>query len=734
MKVYQSKDIRNITLMGGPATGKTTLAECMLFEGKVIERRGNIDSKNTTSDYRPIEHERLNSIVASVLFSEYLDTKINIIDAPGFDDFIGEVITAMNFTEASLVLIHGNNGIEVGTELAWRNAYRNNQPVVLVVNHLDHEKAEFDEIIRKARDIFSSKVIEVQYPLNAGKDFNTVIDVLEMKMHKYSISGGKVEILDIPASEMSKAEEYHNRLAEAAAENDEALMETFFENGTLSQDEIIKGIQSGLMKRELFPVLCTSAKNNIGVSKLLEFIIKAVPSPISSSMVDTSSTKIECNSSKPFSGYVFKTSFEEHLGEMSFIKVASGEVTEAFDCENLNTGSKERISQLFAVAGKKREKMEKVVAGDIFVTIKLKNTNTGNTLAAKGVNNQIQKVVFPEPKFRTAVKAVNTADDEKLASVLQRMNASDPTLIFEYSKELKQMLIHGQGELHINIAKWHLDNEFKIPTEFLVPKIPYRETITSISQATYQHKKQSGGAGQFGQVSMILEPFEEGKPDPSIFKLKQTIYQSSVTTLQISKGDSEQGVNIRGKEEINLSWGGKLVYYNAIVGGVIDARFLPAILKGIMEKIEEGPLTGSYARDIRVTVFDGKMHPVDSNEISFKLAGRTAFSYAFKHANPKLLEPIYKIEVYLPEERMGDIMTDLQGRRAVILGMEREGVYQKIIAKVPLAEMNKYSTALSSLSNGRATYNMKFEEYAQVPPDIQEKLLKEYEESKKDED
>jgi len=645
MKVYQTKDIRNISLLGGPATGKTTLAECMLYEGKVIDRRGNVDSKNTVSDYRPIEHERLNSIVATLLYSEFSDKKINIIDAPGFDDFIGEVVTAMKFSETSLILIHGNNGIEVGTELAWRNAYKNNQPVVLVVNHLDHEKAEFDDIIRKAREIFSSKVIEVQYPYNAGKDFNTIIDVFEMKMYKYSTAGGKVEVLDIPASELSKAEDYHSRLAEAAAENDESLMELFFENGSLSKEEITKGLTAGLMKRELFPVMCTSAKNNIGVSKLIEFIINVVPSPDYNPMKDIEGNIIECNAAKPFSAYVFKTSFEEHLGEMSFIKVASGEVTEAFDCENLITGSKERISQLFAVAGKKREKIEKAVAGDIFVTIKLKNTNTGNTLASKNINNAIEKVVFPEPKFRTAIKAVNTADDEKLASVLQRMNAADPTLIFEYSKELKQMLIHGQGELHINIAKWHLDNEFKIPTEFLAPKIPYRETITSVSQATYQHKKQSGGAGQFGQVSIILEPYDENKPEPSIYKLKQTIYQSSVTTLQITKGDTEQGVNIRGKEEIKLPWGGKLIYYNAIVGGVIDARFLPAILKGIMEKIEEGPLTGSYARDIRVTVYDGKMHPVDSNEISFKLAGRTAFSYAFKHANPKLLEPVYKVEV-----------------------------------------------------------------------------------------
>ena len=734
MKVYQTKDIRNISLLGGPATGKTTLAECMLFEGKVIDRRGNIDQKNTTSDYRSIEHERLNSIYATTLYAEFNDRKINIIDAPGFDDFIGESITAMRITDVSLLLVHGNNGIEVGTELAWRNAAKNHQPVIIVVNHLDHEKAEYDEVIKKARELFSTKIIEIQYPVNIGKDFNCIIDVLMMKMYKYSLSGGKVEVSDVPASEMAKAEDLRSKLIEAAAENDEALMEIFFEKGSLNEQEMRNGIKAGLIKRDLFPIFCTSSKHNVGVQRLMEFIVNVVPSPDNFPMKDTEGTEIPCNPAKPFSAYVFKSTYEEHLGEMSFMRIASGELSEANDCENMVTGSKERISQILAIAGKKREKIEKAYAGDIIATIKLKNTNTSNTLATKGVNYLIEKTAFPEPKFRTAIKAINTADDEKLASNLLRMNASDPTLIFEYSKELRQMLLHGQGELHINIAKWHLDNEFKIPTEFLAPKIPYRETITNVSQATYQHKKQSGGAGQFGQVSMILEPYEEGKPDPTIFKLKQTMYQSSVTTLQISKGDTEQGVNVRGKDEINLPWGGKLIYYNGIVGGVIDTRFLPAILKGIMEKIEEGPLTGSYARDIRVTVYDGKMHPVDSNEISFKLAGRTAFSYAFKHANPKLLEPIYRIEVYLPEERMGDIMTDLQGRRAIILGMEREGVYQKIMAKVPLAELNKYSTALSSLSNGRANYNMKFEEYAQVPPDIQEKLLKEYEESKKDEE
>ncbi len=711
MKEYKAGEIRNVSILGSATSGKTLFSESVLFECGLIDRKGAIENKNTVSDYRPIEHERLNSIRSTILFSDFNGFKINLIDTPGFDDFIGEVISALRATEVSLMMLNAHNGIEVGSEIFFRYTKEYNQPTILVVNQLDHEKAEYDELIKTAREYFGKKVIPVQFPVNIGPGFDSILDVLTMKVYKYPKGGGKPEVMDIPENLKDKADEMHNELVEAAAENDEALMELYFDKGSLSEDEMRSGIRMGLMQRDLFPVMCASGKESTGIFRILEFITKVVPAPVDGMTEKTDEgEEIAFDSGKPASAFVFKTSFEEHLGEVSFFKTVTGTIEEANEYENLNTSSKEKLSQLFYIAGKKREKISKVPAGDIAAAIKLKNTKTNSTLVTKGIRYKFAPTVFPEPKYRTAIKAINSADDEKLASSLIRMMTEDPTLIFEYSKELKQMLVSGQGELHINIAKWHLDNEFNVPAEMFAPKIPYRETITREAKSMYRHKKQSGGAGQFGEVHIMIEPYEEGKPDPD-----SSFY------------------NIRGKDEIDLPWGGKLVYYNAIVGGVIDARFLPAILKGIKEKIEEGPLTGSYARDIRVTVYDGKMHPVDSNEISFKLAGRHAFQQAFKEAGPKLLEPVYMVEVIVPEEKMGDVMTDLQGRRALIMGMDGEGIYQRIKAKVPLAELNRYSTALSSLTNGRATYTMSFDEYAQVPGDIQGKLLKEYEESQDEE-
>jgi elongation factor G len=516
----------------------------------------------------------------------------------------------------------------------------------------------------------------------------------------------------VPDGEKAKTEELHNALIEELASKDESLMEVFFEKGTLSEEEIAKALRIGIMNRTIFPVMCVCSKQDMGIDRLLEFIVNSVPPPDAMPAIMTTDGKeLKCNPSAPASAFVFKTSIEQHLGEVSFFKVYSGEISEAMDMINPSrNSSKERLSQLFVISGKNRDKVEKIVVGDIGATIKLKNTYTNNTLnSPKNADIIIEPMVYPEPKFRTAIKAKNQGDDEKLGSLLSELTKMDPTLVLLYSKELKQVILMGQGELHLNIAKWQLENLEKIGVEFLAPKIPYRETITKPAKSMYRHKKQSGGAGQFGEVYMMIEPFREGMKDQNEFP-------------------------IRGKDVIELDWGGKLVLQNCIVGGAIDARFIPAILKGIMEKMEEGPLTGSYARDIVVSVYDGKMHPVDSNEISFRLAGRNAFKEAFKNAGPKILEPIYDVEVIVPEEKMGDVMTDLQGRRAIIMGMDSEGSYQKILAKVPLAEMNRYSTALSSLTSGRATYNMKFAEYTQVPGDIQDKLLRAYEEQEKDEE
>jgi len=711
MKVYQTSEIRNVALIGGSKAGKTTLAESMLFQGGVINRRGSVDDKNSVSDYREIELERQNSVTSTVLYTDYQGTKINVIDCPGFDDFIGEVVGALRVVDTAVMVINSQTGVDVGTEIDWRWTKSTKKPVIFAINQLDHDKANYDESLNQLKSFFGGNVTVVQYPVNAGAGFDSVIDLVKMKLLKFPANGGAPEEHDVPASELDKAQELQTILIENSAAYDDSLMESFFENGTLTQDEIRKGLKLGIMERGIFPVLCISSKKDQGVNRLMEFIRNNVPAPNEVEGVKTENGKVlTCKSTDPASVFVFKTTIEPHLGEMSIFKVYSGEITEAIDLVNPNTSSKERLSQLMCVAGKNREKVEKLCAGDIGATIKLKNTNTQNTLnSTKNADDIIVATEYPNPKFRTAIKAKNTADDEKLGAILSDLRKQDQTFIVEYSKELKQILLFSQGEQHTNVAKWYLEKANKIEIVLYPPKIPYRETITKDAEAMYRHKKQSGGAGQFGEVHMLIEPWYEGKP-------KQTKYA------------------VRGTEEYPLSWGGKLVYNNCIVGGAIDARFIPAILKGIMEKMEEGPLTGSYARDIVVNIYDGKMHPVDSNEMAFKLAGRNAFREAFKNAGPKIMEPIYDLVVTIPADRMGDTMTDLQGRRGVVMGMDSDGNYQIIRAKVPLAEMNKYSTSLSSITSGRGNYNMTFAEYQQVPADVQNALLKAYEEQEKEEE
>ncbi|MGD0709653.1 MAG: elongation factor G [Bacteroidales bacterium] len=711
MKVYQTNEIRNIVLIGGAKSGKTTLGEAMLFEGGVISRRGTVEDKNTVSDYRDIELERQNSISSTVLYAELEGKKINIIDAPGFDDFVGEVVAALKVCDTAIMVVNTQNGVEVGTEITWRYTNSNHSPVVFAMNQMDHEKANFDETMRQLKQFFGDKVIPVQYPVNPGSGFNTIIDILKMKQYKFTPGSAKAEITDIPASEKDKAANLHSKLVEAAAESDEKLMEKFFEAGTLTEEELLKGLKQGIIKRDVYPVLCISGKQDTGVARFMQFICEFCPAPNEMPAHKSSEGKdIKCLSSEPVAALIFKTSIEPHIGQVSFFKLYSGEITEGMDLVNSFNGSKERFSQLFAAAGKTRNKVEKIVAGDIAATIKLKDVHTNNSMVSpKNSGYMIEPIVYPEPKFRTAVRAKNQSDDEKLGGILRVVHEEDPTVLFEQSAELRQLIVMGQGELQLTVLKWRIENLDKIEIEYFAPKIPYRETITKSAKSSYRHKKQSGGSGQFGEVYMMIEPYFEGKEDQKEFP-------------------------IRGRDEINLNWGGKLYFHNCIVGGAIDARFLPAILKGIMEKIEQGPLTGSYARDIVVSVYDGKMHPVDSNEISFRLAGRNAFKEAFKNAAPKILEPIYEVEVIMPSDRMGDVMTDLQGRRAIVLGMDSEGNYQKIKARVPLAEMNRYSTALSSVTSGRATYGMKFADYQQVPGDVQEQLLKAYEAESKDEE
>ena len=718
MKTYQTDQIKNIALLGNSGSGKTILGEAMLFNGGIIERRGTIEGKNTVSDYRPIEHENGNSIFSTVLYSEHQNKKINILDTPGLDDFSGGVVSSLYAADSALLLINSQNGVEVGTEIHFRHAEKIHKPMMIAINTLDHEKANFDKSLEMMKERLSNNIILVQYPVNEGVGFNSIIDVLRMKMHRYGKDGGKAEVVDIPADQKDKAEELHNALVEKAAESDEALMEVFFANNTLSESEIRKGISKGVLTRGMFPVFCISAKHNIGVDTIMDFIVNEAPSITDMPAPKNSKgNEVKPNPAGPASVYVFKSAIEEHIGEINYFRVYSGKITENLDVINTNNSTKERLSQLYVCAGKNRTRVPELNVGDIGAIVKLKNTKIDHTLNAPGNDWRYEGVAFPAPKYRTAIKAQSESDDEKLGEALNKMHLEDPTIIIEYSKELKQIIVHGQGEYHLSIMKWHLDNIYKIPTNFNAPKIPYRETITKSAVADYRHKKQSGGAGQFGEVHMIIEPYEEGSSEMATFKL----------------GGKDMKISVRGKDEIELDWGGKLIYCNCIVGGSIDARFMPAILKGIMEKMEVGPLTGSYARDIRVYVYDGKMHPVDSNEISFRLAGRNAFSQAFKSANPKLMEPVYDVEIMVPSDRMGDVISDLQGRRGMVLGMSSEKRFEVIKARVPLAEMNKYSTALSSVTGGRAMYTMKFSEYSQVPGDVQEAVIKAYTEEEEEE-
>jgi elongation factor G len=717
MKSYTTDQIRNFALLGNSGSGKTTLAEALLFEGKIIDRRGEIENKNTVSDYSDIEHEHNSSVFSTVMYTEFNDKKLNFIDCPGSDDYSNGLIAALAVYDTALMLLNAQNGVEVGTEIQNRYREQAKKGMIIIVNQLDHDKANFDKTVEQAKERISKNVTLVQYPVNEGTGFNTVIDVLIMKQYKFSESG-KVEVTDIPDDQKDRAEKLRAELIEKAAENDDTLMEIFFDKGSLDEDQIRVGILKGLVNHSIIPVICISAKKNYGVSRLMEFLALVLPAPSDMpSPIDTSGTPVKCNSKGTASAFVFKSSIEQHIGEINYFKVMSGDFTEGMDVVNTSTQAKERLSQLFAVAGKIRNKVPNLAAGDIGATVKLKGTKTNQTLTVHGSSISFNKIAFPEPKYRVAIRAINEADEEKLGEALGRINLEDPTIIVEYSKELKQTILHGQGEYHINTVKWFLDHVYKISSEFIPPRIPYRETITKTAMADYRHKKQSGGAGQFGEVHIIIEPFIEGAPEPNMFKIN----------------GKEIKVSIRDKEEQNLPWGGKLVFYNCIVGGSIDTRFLPAILKGIMEKMEEGPLTGSYARDIKVYVYDGKMHPVDSNEISFRLAGRNAFREAFKNAGPKIMEPVYNVDVWVPADRMGDVMGDLQTRRALVQGMSSERGFEKISAKVPLAEMNKYSTSLSSLSQGRAIYSMKFAEYTQVPGELQSELLKNYEAQYKEE-
>lgn len=718
MKEYSTKDIRNVVLIGSAKSGKTTLSEAMLFEGKVIARRGTVEDKNTVSDNEEIEKINQRSIFATPLYAEFMNTKFNVIDAPGSDDFIGGAVSAFKVCENGILVINAQQGVEVGTDIFARYADKYKLPLIVAVNQLDSEKADWEKTIAEMKETFGHKPIIVQFPVNPGPSFDGFIDVLKMKYYHFKDDNGTREDLDIPANLMDEAETLRQELIEKAAEFDDTLMERFFENGSLTEDEIREGLGKGIRQGGVLPVFCLSGKKNIGVKRLMEFTIKTAISPAETKFVTKDGNEVECNAGNPTSIFIYKTDVEPHLGEVSYFKVMSGHLTEGMDLENAETGDKERLSAIYAVAGAKKEKVSGLQAGEIGCTVKLRAGKTNVTLSQLGSGIAYEHIVFPASKYRCAIKAESQNDETKLGEALSKISAQDPTIIVEYSKELKQTILSGQGEQHINVCKWRLENEFGVKVVMFAPKIPYRETITKVATATYRHKKQSGGAGQFGEVSILICPIVEGVPFTNKFKID----------------GKDVVLNVKTKEEFDLEWGGRLEFYNCVVGGAIDARFMPAILKGLNDKMTEGPLTGSYARDIRVFVYDGKMHPVDSNEISFILAARNAFKEAFRNAGPKIMEPIYNVEIMTPADYMGACMSDLQNKRALIEGMSSDKGFSVLKARVPLAELYRYSTTLSSLTSGAATFTMEFADYQPVPADVQTKLLAEYAAQEKEEE
>lgn len=709
MAEFDTSHVKNIVLLGHAGSGKTTLAECMLYEAGIISRRGNTAERNTTGDYHELEQERGNSIFSKLLHTRWRGYKINILDTPGYDDFVGEVLSALRVADTGVMLLNAVMGVEVGTEVIWEYTEKFKTPMIFAVNKLDDDNADFEKTVREAKAHFGNKIVIVQYPLQTGSGFHEIIDVLRMTLYKFKADGGKPEKCPIPESERARADALHKELIEAIASNDESLMEIYFDKGELMEDEMKLGMKKAMINHDLFPLFCLSAERNMGSGRLMGFIDNVCPSANEMPpQVTKKGEKLPCDAAGPTCIFIYKTVSEPHVGELSFFKVYSGTVKSGMELDNESTQVTEKINQLFLVEGNKRTATNELVAGDIGATLKLKNTHTNNTLHTRGKNYELPPIEYPSPNMTVAIEPLKKGEEEKLSQALHQLREEDPTLLVEVSSELKQTLIHCQGDMHLAVAKWKIEHNHKLEVKFEKPKIPYRETIRKMADASYRHKKQSGGAGQFGEVYLRVEPWYEGMPEP-------------------------KDLTVRGRDSYDLDWGGKLVFYNCIVGGAIDARFLPSILKGVMEKMHNGPLTGSYARDIRVCVYDGKMHPVDSNDISFKIAGLQAFRQAFQQADPQILEPIYRVEVLCPDDLTGAVMGDLQSRRAIVEGIDSEGHFQKIIARVPLAEMNGYSSSLRSITQGRAKFKNSFLEYAPVPFEIQRRLIDEHAKHAKEE-
>ncbi|GAB5519955.1 MAG: elongation factor G [Rhodothermales bacterium] len=700
MDVHDAKHIRNVALVGHQGSGKTMLAEAMLYCSGALKRMGSVEEGNTVSDYHASEKERQMSVFTSLLHAEWKGYKINILDTPGYPDFVGEMVASLRVADTSIFVMNAAEGVQVGTDLAWRYAEQAQAPSMFVINHLDKSESDFRLLVEQIQDRFGRSATVVQIPGGAGT--RSIIDVLLMKQLYYPEGQSTPEVRDIDDAFKDEAERLHNELIENIAENDESLMDLYFEKGTLTEDEMRAGLREAMIKRQLFPMFVTSATLNIGVSRLMGFIDNVCPSPdLMPPAPLTNGDTLPSDASGEPVVFIYRTMAEAHVGDYSFFRVYSGTLTPGMDLVNAQTGASERLGQLYAINGHDRDSVKQMVAGDIGALVKLKNSHSNETLHKKGSDAVIVPIDFPAPRFSERLMAKKEGDEDKIAQGLHQIAAEDPSLVLTQDPHLSQMVLSGQGSLHLAIAQYRLKHRFGAEVVYEKPRIAYLETVRGSARGQYRHKKQSGGAGQFADISMLVEAYDPEQPF-----------------------DAPDDINVRGEQVIETAWGSKIHFVEAIVGGVIDMRrFSGAIQKGVLEAMQRGPIAGYPVGDVRVVIYDGGMHSVDSNEAAFKTASRMCFRNAFREANPALLEPIYTVEVMVPDTYMGDVMGDLNTRRARIQGMEAAGIFQKIVAQAPETELYHYSTAVRSLTHGRGLHTAAFSHYEAMPRHVQDKVV-----------
>ena len=678
--------------MGHQSSGKTMVAEAMLFAAGVTSRIGNVEDGNTVMDSSPDEIERKISITAALACCEYAKTKINILDTPGYEDFIGEVVSCLPVVEGAVIVVSADAGIEVGTEKSWQNLDAHTLPRIVCVNKLDKEHSDFEKCVADAQKFLGSKVMPIQLPIGQGDGFKGVVDLLAKKAYIYQ-DPGKFTEDGIPEDLSGTVDEWRQKLMDFAAETDDTLLEKFFSEGTLSDEELTRGLSMGVTAGTLVPLVCCAAPQGIGIHQLMNTIVSMLPSPewrkqiAAKSAVSGETQMIDTGPGEPTCCFVYKGLSEKHIGDLTFIKVFGGQVKVGEELFNANIDSSERIGQLYFIQGKNRVETDVIEAGDIGAAVKLKSAKVNNTLCDKTHAVILPEIEFPEPTLHTAIVPRSKSDVEKVGTGLNRLNEEDPTFKVEIDPELRQTVLSGQGELHFEVILARLKRKHQVEVDMVAPKIPYRETITAAAEAQGKYKKQSGGRGQYGDVWLKLEPL----PRSTGFE-----------------------------------------FVNAIVGGAVPSKYIPAVEKGVKEAMKQGVIAGFSVMDIKVTLYDGSFHTVDSSDNAFKVAGSLGFKKAVQQAKPVILEPIINVEVLVPEDFMGDVMGDLSMRRGKIQGTEQEKSYQKIKAQVPLSELHRYSTSLRSMTQGRAMHRRSFSHYEHVPHDIAQKLIAEAEAAKEE--